>query len=481
MAIDVRDIESEVLRGLQNEQGHLDEARTNLQVYHGTFVDPELYYYDPANRARRDIPIMSKVIDSLTGYAYQDPPTRKVGDDVAATEYLEEVYKQAKANSKIRATDRHRHAANYAAIQVHATGDETNPIRLINWTADSHVVWCDDEDQTEPVACCTIDRYDNRTRYRLWTADECRTYLTKKLMPGQTAGGRVPQLVGIDPNPYGVLPFVFAHFSEPVTQFDEGGIGTTLSRLERMLNFRFMESADHLRHSKPHGFLMGLEADKSLMIRPRAGEFERFGPKVPTNVADDKGGNPEVQWIGPPLEWVEAEWSDIRYHWNYMLECVGVPSASIPVDKAIIATVSGAALIAQNIPLFLYARKTQELYRGYEEQLARLVFVVSNAVYGGWDDVLKDFTLAVEFGEVVPDMPPDSPDDYLDGLADRGELSEVQVVMKRQGLSREEAIAHLEQVYKDQQEIQQLKKKYGVDQVSTSEPLESVNDAEKKV
>ena len=468
--VDIRAIEAEILRGLPNETERLDQAKKNIAVYNGTYHDPEITYWDRDKRARRDLPLMGKVIDALTAYPYQESPTRHIADNKEATDYLAKVYEQNRITTLLRASDRYRHAADLFALQVQATNDPNKPIKIFSWTADSLVVWTDSDDQTTPVAVCVIDRFDNQTRYRLWTASECRTYITKK-WNGETSGGRVPTLQIVEKNLYGVLPFVFFHALPPITQFIEGGPGDTLSRMEQHINFRLMEDADHLRFSKPRGFLLGVQGDKDLIHRPRAGEWDRFGPNPPKDARDNFGSNPDVKWIAPPFDWLDKEWDDLRYYWNWMLESVGVPAASIPLDKAIIATVSGAALIARNIPLFLYARNTQEQYRYYEQDLAKLVFTITDKIYGMYGDAI-DKPLAITFGEVVPDMPPDSPDDYLDGLADRGELSQIQVIMRRMGLTREQAIEHLDQVAKDEAEIAKIKAKYGDKQPDETPPLD---------
>jgi hypothetical protein len=472
---DIQLCEKEILAGLPNETKRLDHAKTNIEVYNGNHHDPEMIYYDADKRARRDLPLMSKVIDALTGFTYQDPPTRIVHDQANATKYLEKVYNQNQMTTLLRASDRYRHAGDIFAIQVHPTGDPEKPIKCYGWTADSFVWWVDSSDQTEPVAVCTIDRYDNQTRYRLWTDTECRTYITKK-WNGETSGGRVPFLQSIEPHNFGIIPFAYQHYRLPVTQFSEGGIGCILSQMERHVNFRLMETSDHLRFSKPRGFLMGVSADKELGRRPRAGELERFAARSAD--ARNEALLPHVEWLTPPMDWVDKEWDDLRYYWNWMLESVGVPAASIPLDKAIIATVSGAALIARNIPLFLYAKNSQEQYRHYEAQLAKVVMTVTDKTYGGFTDALKDFDLIVNFGEVVPDLPPDSKDDYLDDLLVKGELSEIQVVMKRFNFTRDQALEHMEQVAKDAADLAKIRAKHGALPEDQDQKMQDQQDQE---
>lgn len=466
--LDINAIGREVESGLPNETERLDCVKKSIEVYNGTYCDPEQSYYDRDHRARRDLPLMSKVIGALTAYPYQEPPTRIVAGKEQATKYLEQVYEQNKITTLLKASDAYRHAGDVFALQVHATLDTLNPINYYAWTADRFVVWCSPEDQRKAEVVCTIDRFDNQTRYRLWTKDECRTYITKK-WNGETSGGRVAFFQETMPNPYGILPFVFFHFAQPVTQFHEGGVGESLSRMERHINFRLMEDADHLRFSKPRGFLLGVPPDKELIRRPRAGEWDRFPPNAPLDARTNVAMNPDVKWIGPPLDWVDAEWSDIKHYWNWALETHGVPASAFPLGETIIAAESGAAIIAKNIPLFLYARKTQEQYRHYEQDLARVTLTVADAVYGGFADAVE-VPLTVNFGEVVPDMPPDSPEDYLDGLKEKGQMSEVMVICKRFNFTREQAIEHLEQIYKDESEVAALKAKYGIQEVNPEQP-----------
>jgi hypothetical protein len=139
----------------------------------------------------------------------------------------------------------------------------------------------------------------------------------------------------------------------------------------------------------------------------------------------------------------------------------------------VIATVSGAALVAQNIPLYQYAMCRQEQCRYHEAELARVILQVADAAYGGFAQAVAQ-PIAVSFPEPYPDLPPESPEAYLDELKDRGELSEIQVVMRRFKYTREQAIEHLEAVYKDAAEVAKLKAKYGVQEpVAPPQPAQA--------
>ena len=77
------------------------------------------------------------------------------------------------------------------AIQIKCTNDPDKPVDLQLWGGDEFTVFTDPEDPRQPFAVVTIDRYNERTRYKLWFEDEVRTFLTDQYSSDRTAGAGV--------------------------------------------------------------------------------------------------------------------------------------------------------------------------------------------------------------------------------------------------------------------------------------------------
>ncbi|MGO9567374.1 MAG: hypothetical protein ACLP5H_07540, partial [Desulfomonilaceae bacterium] len=73
------------------------------------------------------------------------------------------------------------------AVQVKCTNDPDKPVDLQLWGGDEFTVFTDPEDPRQAFAVVTIDRYNQRTRYKLWFEDEVRTYLTDQYSADKTA------------------------------------------------------------------------------------------------------------------------------------------------------------------------------------------------------------------------------------------------------------------------------------------------------
>jgi hypothetical protein len=82
----------------------------------------------------------------------------------------------------------------------------------------------------------TIDRYNERIRYKLWFDDEVRTFLTDQCSQDKTARARFAKQVRTsEKNTYGRIPFAFVHYRAPVRQLWTLGLGTFLRKAEQAL------------------------------------------------------------------------------------------------------------------------------------------------------------------------------------------------------------------------------------------------------
>ncbi|MGZ5951267.1 MAG: hypothetical protein ACXWO1_14190, partial [Isosphaeraceae bacterium] len=128
------------------------------------------------------------------------------------------------------------------AVQVKCTNDKDRPVDLQLWGGDEFTVFTDPEDPRQAFAVVTIDRYNQRTRYKLWFDDEVLTFLTDQYSADKTAGARVAKQVrDKERNTYGCVPFAFLHYRAPVRQFWTPGPGTFLRKAEVRINDRLSE------------------------------------------------------------------------------------------------------------------------------------------------------------------------------------------------------------------------------------------------
>jgi len=105
-----------------------------------------------------------------------------------------------------------------------------------------------------------------------------------------------------------------------------------------------------------------------------------------------------------------------------------------------------------------YAVERREPFRVYETGLARVALTVGRAFYkqAGLTTQGQDLALNLTWPSPTIDLPgPDRDTQDQDSLA-MGLESRVMIVMRRFGLSRDQAIEHLKQCVKDESEISGL-------------------------
>lgn len=469
--MDYRSVEQEVLGGLKNERHRLDRAKESLAVYRGDFAayeQEERWQFDSDGKSTRDLPLMSQIIDNLCRYLYRQDPVRQVPGNEQAEEFLNKVYKQNKLTAVWQTCDRYTHASDIFGFQVGGTANPDRPVKIVAWPADSIAVWCDPDDPLVPYAVCTLDMYDNQRRYRLWTAETVKTYLTKKTGYGMTAGGTAPALAASEPNPYKVLPFAFAHYSVPTITFCGGGPGDLIADMNLHVNRRLRLLADAIRYiSKPVGVLEGVSPDFTVPKNLKPGEWL----KLPPGRIDARGDEvkPEAKYLTPPLDFVTKEWDDINNYMDLTLQSVGVPPAAMRLTQT--SARSGFSIVAEQAPLMLYAKNRANVFKYFEEDLARVTLQVASAHLNGHgiasghlDKALEDFSLNVRYAEPKPDISSQDRRDQDTFLLDLGLQSRVQLAMEYFGLSRDESLEHLKQVKEDEAE-------FGPEQISTPDVI----------
>src|SRR5208337_4646592 len=158
---------------------------------------------------------------------------RAVVGDGLADSLLEQVYETNHIDCVMQHAEAQAALNDVCAVQIKCTNDPDKPVDLQLWGGDEFTVFTDPEDPRQAFAVVTIDRYNQRTRYRLWFEDEVRTYLTDQYSADKTAGARVAfETKDAEKNTYGCIPFAFLHYRAPVRQFWTPGPGTFLRKAE---------------------------------------------------------------------------------------------------------------------------------------------------------------------------------------------------------------------------------------------------------
>lgn len=450
-------LHKEILAGLPNEQDRRTECLRSMAYYElrGTELIPMRdaeSATDYAMRPKRSLPFCHRVIRVLTSKTYSPGPGRAIQDDNAASEWLEEVYEDNLINSLWQRADRMATLNGMSAFQIAATGDPAKPIKVHLWCGWHEVIPFEMPDRANEVAAVvTIDCVDNMTRFTFWTDDWYRTYETDKLLPGQTANGRTSRLTGEFNNPYGVIPFAFVWHELPVSGLDSvHGLGPSLSDINSSID---IEMSDMCQAVSAYHAPLGIAYDASEQWQP----VKKYGGWLRVNsMTTDMSRTP-----APRLEYIQAKldidggWTNIRGVIDSELEAYGVPLASYRMNSATLH--SGAALMAEQMPLVDYATDRREPIRKYEEDLKTVCFMVAGKYYGQ-EALTTAAKLPITLTWPVPTLSlPGQERDLVDAdSVAAGYESPVMVVMRRFGLTRDQALAHMQQVSDDHEKLQEI-------------------------
>ncbi len=459
------DFHSEVIGGLENEKGRLENALDNANFYRGIFPDDSLRRSSTTDwegaRFRRDSRIMEWLVSTLAADLYAHGPTRVIADQPEATAWLGAIYKASGTDALLQSADQWAAVSQVAGVQVIATEDPSRPVRHILWPAHQLVVWDSPEDPLAPAAVATIDSWDNARRLRLWTPERLSTYATDKLRPGQTAGGTAYRLMSTQDNPFGVIPFAFVHYHFPTTEFWSGGPGDNFRELNDYINFALTEVGDSLRYcSKPIVKLRNVRSGWKPNTPVRPGDLWNL-PGDPD--ADGLSQVPDAEYFQCDLGFVEANWSDIQSLLDHSMQCADVPPAAFRMVQD--SARSGLSIVAERMPLVQRAERRQRPANSYERELARLTCLVGSKHLGAnsaalGDDAMKAGAARLAEAAARPDLCNRWPSmkSKLTGqdaiLEDQARLKEgmksrTQILIERDDMTREEAEAYLEQTAKD--------------------------------
>jgi hypothetical protein len=452
-------LELEVSRGLPNEQDRRAECLRNMQYYtrQGCRLVPRRDAESDASfrdRPKRSLPITPRVVNVLCSKLYNPGPNRRIQDDDAATEWLEEVYQDALINALWQRADRMSTLNGVAAFQVAATGDPDKPIKYQLWSGWHEVIPFELPARANEVAAVvTIDTVDNHTRYTLWTDDYYKTYESEKIKPFQTAGGRTARYLPDQSgdNPYGILPFAFVWFELPVSGVDSvHGLGSFLSELNGTIDVELSDMAQAVGHYHTPTPVI-YDGDVGFQPVKRSGDWIRVN-SVPTDL--ERAPTPRLEYLQAQLD-IAGGWANIRGVVDSELEALGIPLTAYRMDSATLP--SGAALLAEQKPLQDYAVERREPFRLYENDLKTVTLKVSGAYYSRADlTAAAELPLSLTWPAVTIDLPGPDQDAADAASVAAGYESPIMVVMRRFGMNRDQAIAHMQQVADDHAELKEI-------------------------
>jgi hypothetical protein len=467
-------IHQEALDGFPGHADRMNNARENNDFYYcrnAAYLERRESedYQDFIRRPKRFSRITHKVIKVLARDLYNPGPTRKLEGADDADSFLQSVYEKNYVNALMQKADRLATLNATCAIQAVATGRPEKPIKLYVWGAQEFIPFFAQGEVAEPWAIATIavdpKGTKKRRRVELWSAREHRVYVTGWSDTLQTFGGTrfeyMPRMSGyfdddLDQwqtgvNPYGVLPFCFVHDELPVCDFWEGGIGTALRECNQELDRELSDLAQHLKvHMNPDAFLRGVAAEWRREKRPGGWQplIAAIGPD------GEQQAPPEAFYVQPQLS-VDHAWFDIEKYANSTLEELDVPLVAVR-DYAS-TDLSGIAIVARSIPLLSRTKGRQVPFIAYETALARLILSVAGNYYGE-ESLAAAAAASLSVTFPTPRFPLPTPErDAEDQFEVENHIkSLLMVIQERKGMTRDQAIEHVEQVKEDDDLLTQL-------------------------
>jgi hypothetical protein len=394
--------------------------------------------------------LTSCVVDKLSEPLYEPGPMREAAAGVDAD--LQAWWKDAAVNVRMAAADRAALIGHVAAVQAEPTGDRAKPVRTWLWKAHEFAVFTRDGDPTTPWAVCTIETVPDekepgklRTRMRLWSAWERRTYLSEPYAGGEPWGRKMVRQKddeegraanGASPYP-GVLPFTFVRNRPGDSCFWEGGIGDALVEVNQAVDRKLSNASHHVDlFLDPVLWAKNVPAEHRLTLKP--GQPVRLPSTAEARMGD--AGEPELGYLQPALA-IDAAWLHIKNFADQGLEELQIPLTVVRSDAS--TDLSGVAIVAKAVPLTRRTKARQPQFTDYEADLAARMLAVAGVWYQSakWTTAAREPGVAVTWPEPVIPMP----------TAERNEADEwelrtrladpIEVVARRRGMTLAQAEA----------------------------------------
>ncbi len=466
----LREIRDEVGKVLQTSCKVRDEAQLNLDFYnlenHLRMVKrPAESDEDFAARPKLTSSLTKRVMDVLSKHLYNPGPARRIASDADCDKWLQDVYRTSQINAVFQAADKFACLNGTIALQVAATGDPAKPILIHFHDRCDFEFWPSPDNPKVPFAVCTISRYDETTTFVIWTRLEYITFKTKKVeLNGM--GGRVADYVAdeSETHNYGCLPFAFVHDELPVRTLDVPGIGSHIRRANAAIDVKQSNLGQSVEYyGRPAGFTKGVDTNWRPLMRP--GSFQAIPEK---EKLDGQSNDAEVFYLQPNLD-IEGCWNDISRFKDDTIEESGVPLSAVRMNQSAVA--SGTALMSEQMPLLTRAKERQQPFAVYETELAKVVLTVGGNYYGKPELLTCAETMDYRLIWPEPRLPMPGDDRNQEDQADlqMGQTSEIEIMMRRRGITREEALEQIEQLAKDQADAAKARAKYPAQETQTEQ------------
>jgi hypothetical protein len=409
--------------------------------------------FDFVQRPYRMAGLVRQIVTILCEHLYSPGPSR-TWDEPAGQELLQQVYRDNHFDAMMLRADQLSTLNDVAAIQVDADeGDfAKKPAKLRLWNAGDFHAWTDPGDRTEPRVCCTIDRFEEKDVFRLWTDEKVRTYETQK--SDSIGGNRTAKLVDEEDHEYGCLPFAFVHYEQPITTFWETGIGGMLAQAEIRLNDRLSRLDESInKHLNPLPVAEGVDDNFQVIMEPQRFLKLRGAQMRPGSSGGmEEGPPPRLYYLSPTID-VAGAWEDLLKYLNQVLEAMRVPIAAVRMEQTGIE--SGIALVVEQAPLLTRARARRRPFSLYETNIGRCILRCVGNHYGKAKLAASAESGSMALGWPQPSVPVPTPDnlDLLLKQVYAGFKSLPMAVSEWSGVDREGAFQILEQVEKDNAEL----------------------------
>ena len=461
--VDLTPYGQEVERGLSNERPRLNNAVMARAFYdyegrrYATlFMRDAETTFDFLGRPYRPSGFTREVVDVLTEHLYCPGPTR-TWDDEAGQKLLDAVYQDNHIDAVMVRCDQLATLADVVAIQIDA-GDgslDEKPIKYQLWEAGEFHAWTSPDDAREVVAVCTIDRYDQTTRYRLWGTEQVWTYLTKK--GDGTAGGRVAILQSKEPHAYGCIPFSFVHYELPVQSFWASGISEILVNAEIRINDRMSRLDESInKHLNPLPVAENCDPTFNPIVEPmRFLRLQSAKMRPGASGGYEDGPEAKLYFLQAEID-VDGAWNDLARYLSQVLEALRVPPSSIRMEQTQVQ--SGIALICEQAPLLTRARKRRYQAQIYESDLASKTLICAGNHYGNQSLVASGKKGRLTTAWPQPSVPVPTPDALELGMGEvqAGLKSLLSLIQQWYGVSREQALEIAAQIAQDQKDLEAI-------------------------
>ena len=426
---------------------------------------------DPGSEAQYDKadfrlypPVMQRICAKLSEHLYKREPSRVLDGSPRASAVLNQIYQRNAMAAKWQEADRLTAIGGYAGFQFAGSDDPQNPVKIHLWSRDQLVVWPDEDDPTKPAAVFTMDVAGRKPRGTLWTPEKVGTYVGRR-SPVRADDTRQFERVRVEPNPYrdeegiGFLPFSFAHWRFPATEFTSDCPGTRLRELNRYILHGFDSTADGVRYLvRPIGVAEGVDDEWDAPTTIKPGMFLRL-PAAPV----DGGGNgvvPNLRWATPDSQWVSVVWAHLNQMLDNFLELEGIPPSTI---RMVMDARSGVSILAEAAPLLSWTEQRRRPFGHYERSAAKtcLMVLAAHAAANGLNArdlwrVAAESELTLHWPRLYVDLP--GPErDRADGIRLQwGLASLLDLMVERDSCTREQALEKLKQVKQDNDDLRAI-------------------------